>query len=71
MPTAGGHEDSSAAAGFGQSSQSFYTNRAAPRGGPRNARGVMNGYRASSNGFRGISVIILLPDSLMSLIPQV
>ncbi|XP_013881954.1 caprin-1a isoform X2 [Austrofundulus limnaeus] len=53
MPSAGGHEDSSAAAGFGQSSQSFYTSRAAPRGGPRNARGVVNGYRASSNGFRG------------------
>ncbi|XP_017295789.1 caprin-1a isoform X1 [Kryptolebias marmoratus] len=53
LPSAGGHEDSSAAAGFGPSNQSFYTSRAAPRGGPRNARGVMNGYRASSNGFRG------------------
>uniref|UniRef100_A0A1A7WV04 Cell cycle associated protein 1 n=1 Tax=Iconisemion striatum TaxID=60296 RepID=A0A1A7WV04_9TELE len=53
IPSAGNDEDSSAGAGFGQSSQSFYNNRAAPRGGPRNARGVMNGYRGSSNGFRG------------------
>ncbi|KAM9766199.1 caprin-1a isoform 1-T1 [Menidia menidia] len=54
MPSAGGHEDSPAAAGFGQSGQSFYNCRtAAPRGGPRNTRGMMNGYRGSSNGFRG------------------
>ncbi|XP_072236763.1 caprin-1a isoform X2 [Leuresthes tenuis] len=53
MPSAGGHEDSPAGAGYGQSGQSFYNCRAAPRGGPRNARGMMNGYRGSSNGFRG------------------
>ncbi|XP_011487814.1 caprin-1 isoform X2 [Oryzias latipes] len=49
----GGHEDSSAGGGFGQSSQSFYNSRAAPRGGPRNARGMMNGFRGSSNAFKG------------------
>ncbi|XP_056228711.1 caprin-1a [Seriola aureovittata] len=53
MPPAGGHEESSPGAGFGQSGQSFYNSRAVPRGGPRNARGMMNGYRGSSNGFRG------------------
>ncbi|KAM9817177.1 caprin-1a [Neosynchiropus ocellatus] len=53
MSTPGGHEESAAAAGFGQSGQSFYNSRAAPRGGPRSSRGVMNGYRGSSNGFRG------------------
>lgn len=53
MPSAGGHEESSPGAGFGQSGQSFYNSRAVPRGGPRNARGLMNGYRGSSNGFRG------------------
>lgn len=53
MPSAAGHEEPSAVAGFGQSGQSFYNSRAVPRGGPRNTRGVMNGYRGSSNGFRG------------------
>uniref|UniRef100_UPI0037E89D78 caprin-1a isoform X2 n=1 Tax=Semicossyphus pulcher TaxID=241346 RepID=UPI0037E89D78 len=53
MPSAGGHEESSPGAGFGQSGQSFYNSRAVPRGGPRNPRGMMNGYRGSSNGFRG------------------
>ncbi|KAM8877430.1 caprin-1a isoform 1-T6 [Synchiropus picturatus] len=53
MPTPGGHEESAAGAGFGQSGQSFYNSRAAPRAGPRGSRGVMNGYRGSSNGFRG------------------
>ncbi|XP_063738559.1 caprin-1a isoform X1 [Eleginops maclovinus] len=53
IPSAGGHEESSPGAGFGQSGQSFYNSRAVPRGGPRNARGMMNGYRGSSNGFRG------------------
>ncbi|XP_047435941.1 caprin-1a isoform X2 [Mugil cephalus] len=53
MPSAGGHEDPSSVAGFGQSGQSFYSSRAVPRGGPRNGRGMMNGYRGSSNGFRG------------------
>ncbi|XP_020488203.1 caprin-1a isoform X2 [Labrus bergylta] len=53
LPLAGGHEESSPGAGFGQSGQSFYNSRAAPRGGQRNSRGMMNGYRGSSNGFRG------------------
>ncbi|XP_041791696.1 caprin-1a isoform X2 [Chelmon rostratus] len=53
LPSAGGHEESSPGAGFGQSGQSFYNSRAVPRGGPRNPRGMMNGYRGSSNGFRG------------------
>ncbi|XP_056269334.1 caprin-1a isoform X1 [Pseudoliparis swirei] len=53
LPAAGGHEESSPGAGFGQPGQSFYNSRAVPRGGPRNGRGMMNGYRGSSNGFRG------------------
>ncbi|XP_068422739.1 caprin-1a isoform X3 [Clinocottus analis] len=53
LPSAGGHEESSPGAGFGQSGQSFYNSRAVPRGGPRNGRGMINGYRGSSNGFRG------------------
>lgn len=53
MPSAGGHEEASPGAGFGQSGQSFYNSRAVPRGGPRTGRGMMNGYRGSSNGFRG------------------
>ncbi|KAM7015063.1 caprin-1a isoform 2-T2 [Tautogolabrus adspersus] len=53
LPLAGGHEESSPGAGFGQSGQSFYNSRAVPRGGQRNSRGMMNGYRGSSNGFRG------------------
>ncbi|XP_054627207.1 caprin-1-like isoform X1 [Dunckerocampus dactyliophorus] len=53
MPSPVGHEDSSPGAGFGQAGQSFYNNRAVPRGGARNSRGTMNGYRGSSNGFRG------------------
>uniref|UniRef100_A0A8C9YNY1 Cell cycle associated protein 1a n=1 Tax=Sander lucioperca TaxID=283035 RepID=A0A8C9YNY1_SANLU len=53
MPSAGGNEESSPGAVFGQSGQSFYNSRAVPRGGPRNGRGMMNGYRGSSNGFRG------------------
>ncbi|KAJ8396680.1 hypothetical protein AAFF_G00015180 [Aldrovandia affinis] len=40
-------------AGFGRPGQSFYNSRAMPRGGPRNSRGVLNGYRGPSNGFRG------------------
>ncbi|XP_033841479.1 caprin-1a isoform X3 [Periophthalmus magnuspinnatus] len=47
-----GHEEPSGGAGFGQSAQ-FYNGRSAPRGGPRNGRGMMNGYRGSANGFRG------------------
>ncbi|XP_052008750.1 caprin-1b isoform X1 [Xyrauchen texanus] len=39
--------------GFGRQTQSFYNSRAMSRGGPRNLRGVMNGYRGPSNGFRG------------------
>ncbi|XP_032370764.1 caprin-1a isoform X2 [Etheostoma spectabile] len=53
IPSAGGNEESSPGAVFGQSGQSFYNSRAVPRGGPRNGRGMMNGYRGSSNGFRG------------------
>ncbi|XP_034731082.1 caprin-1a isoform X2 [Etheostoma cragini] len=53
MPSAGGNEESSPGAVFGQSGQSFYNSRGGPRGGPRNGRGMMNGYRGSSNGFRG------------------
>ncbi|XP_067299039.1 caprin-1a isoform X3 [Pseudorasbora parva] len=39
--------------GFGRPGQSFYSNRAMPRAGPRNPRGALNGYRGPSNGFRG------------------
>uniref|UniRef100_A0AAY4CLJ2 Cell cycle associated protein 1b n=1 Tax=Denticeps clupeoides TaxID=299321 RepID=A0AAY4CLJ2_9TELE len=39
--------------GFGRPAQSFYNSRAMPRGGPRNSRGMINGYRGPSNGFRG------------------
>lgn len=56
IPSAGGHVDPSAGSGFGQSSQSFYSSRGAPRGGPRNNRSMMNGYRGSSNGFRGTTL---------------
>uniref|UniRef100_A0A4W4FCT3 Caprin-1 dimerization domain-containing protein n=1 Tax=Electrophorus electricus TaxID=8005 RepID=A0A4W4FCT3_ELEEL len=38
---------------FGRQTQSFYNSRALPRGGPRNSRGMINGYRGPSNGFRG------------------
>ncbi|XP_076842118.1 caprin-1b [Brachyhypopomus gauderio] len=38
---------------FGRQTQSFYNSRAVPRGGPRNSRGMINGYRGPSNGFRG------------------
>ncbi|XP_068598011.1 caprin-1a [Brachionichthys hirsutus] len=51
--SAGGHEESSSGAGFGQSGQAYYSSRAVSRGGPRSSRGMMNGYRGSSNGFRG------------------
>lgn len=62
MSSTPGHEDPSVGAGFGQSGQSFYSSRAVPRGGPRNARGVMNGYRSSSNGFRGKSIQCCFTD---------
>jgi len=39
-------------AGFARP-QSFYNSRGMSRGGPRNARGMVNGYRGSSNSFRG------------------
>uniref|UniRef100_A0A672MM85 Caprin-1-like n=1 Tax=Sinocyclocheilus grahami TaxID=75366 RepID=A0A672MM85_SINGR len=39
--------------GFGRPGQSFYSNRAMPRAGPRNPRGALNGFRGPSNGFRG------------------
>ncbi|KAM9410001.1 caprin-1a isoform 2-T2 [Pholidichthys leucotaenia] len=53
LPSAGGHEEPSPGSGFGQSGQSFYNGRGVPRGGPRNGRGMMNGYRGAPNGFRG------------------
>uniref|UniRef100_A0A674DQF6 Cell cycle associated protein 1b n=1 Tax=Salmo trutta TaxID=8032 RepID=A0A674DQF6_SALTR len=37
----------------GRQAQSFYNSRGMTRGGPRNARGMVNGYRGPSNGFRG------------------
>lgn len=39
--------------GFSRQAQSFYNSRGVSRGGPRNSRGVINGYRGPSNGFRG------------------
>uniref|UniRef100_A0A6Q2YI24 Cell cycle associated protein 1b n=1 Tax=Esox lucius TaxID=8010 RepID=A0A6Q2YI24_ESOLU len=39
--------------GTGRQAQSFYNSRGMTRGGPRNARGIANGYRGPSNGFRG------------------
>ncbi|KAJ8002585.1 hypothetical protein DPEC_G00160430 [Dallia pectoralis] len=39
--------------GTGRQAQSFYNSRGLTRGGPRNARGMANGYRGPSNGFRG------------------
>ncbi|KAI5101446.1 GPI-anchored membrane protein 1 isoform X1 [Silurus meridionalis] len=58
IPSSGGHQTMSQqpagqGAGFGRQPQSFYSSRAVPRGGPRNARGAMNGYRGPSNSFRG------------------
>uniref|UniRef100_A0A8C6Q8H6 Cell cycle associated protein 1b n=1 Tax=Nothobranchius furzeri TaxID=105023 RepID=A0A8C6Q8H6_NOTFU len=38
--------------GFSRQPQSFYNSRGMSRGGPRNTRGMINGYRGSSNGFR-------------------
>ncbi|XP_039512611.1 caprin-1a isoform X2 [Pimephales promelas] len=54
----GGHQSaaqqpSGQGTGFGRPGQSFYSNRAMPRAGPRNPRGALNGYRGPSNGFRG------------------
>ncbi|XP_065104932.1 caprin-1a isoform X3 [Paramisgurnus dabryanus] len=58
IQSSGGHpsapqQSSGQSTGFGRPGQSFYSNRAMPRGGPRNPRGALNGYRGSSNGFRG------------------
>ncbi|XP_043100011.1 caprin-1a isoform X2 [Puntigrus tetrazona] len=58
IPSAGGHQTASQqpsgqGTGFGRPGQSFYSNRAMPRAGPRNPRGALNGYRGPSNGFRG------------------
>uniref|UniRef100_A0A8C2D778 Cell cycle associated protein 1b n=1 Tax=Cyprinus carpio TaxID=7962 RepID=A0A8C2D778_CYPCA len=39
--------------GFSRQTQSFYNSRGISRGGPRNSRGMINGYRGPSNGFRG------------------
>uniref|UniRef100_A0A8B9HA89 Cell cycle associated protein 1b n=1 Tax=Astyanax mexicanus TaxID=7994 RepID=A0A8B9HA89_ASTMX len=38
---------------FNRQPQSFYNSRGVSRGGPRNSRGVINGYRGPSNSFRG------------------
>ncbi|MBN3289345.1 NAT10 acetyltransferase, partial [Polypterus senegalus] len=38
---------------FPRPSQSYYNTRAITRGGPRNSRGMLNGFRGPSNGFRG------------------
>ncbi|XP_056317402.1 caprin-1a isoform X2 [Danio aesculapii] len=58
ITSAGGHQSapqqpSGQGTGFGRPGQSFYSNRAMPRTGPRNPRGSLNGYRGPSNGFRG------------------
>ncbi|XP_073693255.1 caprin-1a isoform X2 [Garra rufa] len=58
IPSVGGHppasqQPSGQGTGFGRPGQSFYSNRAMPRAGPRNPRGALNGYRGPSNGFRG------------------
>ncbi|XP_036399375.1 caprin-1-like isoform X1 [Megalops cyprinoides] len=54
IPSTGGHpQPQQQGAGFGRPGQSFYNSRAMPRGGPRNSRGMINGYRGPSNGFRG------------------
>uniref|UniRef100_A0A8C2FFD5 Cell cycle associated protein 1a n=1 Tax=Cyprinus carpio TaxID=7962 RepID=A0A8C2FFD5_CYPCA len=58
IQSAGGHQSpsqqpSGQGTGFGRPGQSFYSNRAMPRAGPRNPRGALNGYRGQSNGFRG------------------
>ncbi|XP_031421153.1 caprin-1b isoform X3 [Clupea harengus] len=57
LPSAGGHQAMSqqpgGGTGFGRPAQSFYNSRAMTRGGPRNSRGMINGYRGQSNGFRG------------------
>ncbi|XP_052388152.1 caprin-1-like isoform X1 [Carassius gibelio] len=44
----GGHGN-----GFSHQTQSFYNSRGISRGGPRNARGMINGYRGTSSSFRG------------------
>nr|XP_057943248.1 caprin-1b isoform X2 [Doryrhamphus excisus] len=50
----GGHQQpSQPGPGFGRQTQSFYNSRGMSRSGPRNARGMISGYRGSSNGFRG------------------
>uniref|UniRef100_A0AAY4CLX7 Cell cycle associated protein 1b n=1 Tax=Denticeps clupeoides TaxID=299321 RepID=A0AAY4CLX7_9TELE len=58
LPSAGAHQTmaqqpTGQGTGFGRPAQSFYNSRAMPRGGPRNSRGMINGYRGPSNGFRG------------------
>lgn len=58
IPSAGGHQSASLqpsgqGTGFVRPGQSFYSNRAMSRAGPRNPRGALNGYRGPSNGFRG------------------
>uniref|UniRef100_A0A671P4M6 Caprin-1-like n=1 Tax=Sinocyclocheilus anshuiensis TaxID=1608454 RepID=A0A671P4M6_9TELE len=38
--------------GFSHQTQSFYNSRGISRGGPRNSRGMINGYRGTSSSFR-------------------
>lgn len=54
-------QPTSQGAAFSRQPQSFYNSRGMSRGGPRNSRGVINGYRGPSNGFRGtVSVVFVL-----------
>uniref|UniRef100_A0A672QQG3 Caprin-1-like n=1 Tax=Sinocyclocheilus grahami TaxID=75366 RepID=A0A672QQG3_SINGR len=39
--------------GFSHQTQSFYNSRGISRGGPRNSRGMINGYRGTASSFRG------------------
>uniref|UniRef100_A0A8C4RPQ0 Cell cycle associated protein 1b n=1 Tax=Erpetoichthys calabaricus TaxID=27687 RepID=A0A8C4RPQ0_ERPCA len=58
IPAAGSHQQLSQqpqaqGSSFPRPSQSYYNTRAITRGGPRNSRGMLNGFRGPSNGFRG------------------
>ncbi|XP_023660267.1 caprin-1-like isoform X2 [Paramormyrops kingsleyae] len=58
IPAPGGHQSMSQqapqqSAAFSRPGQSFYNSRPMSRGGPRNSRGMLNGFRAPSSGFRG------------------
>ncbi|XP_039592224.1 caprin-1-like isoform X2 [Polypterus senegalus] len=58
IPAAGSHpqlsqQPQAQGSSFPRPSQSYYNTRAITRGGPRNSRGMLNGFRGPSNGFRG------------------